>query len=160
MTWIRRYKQKTLISKISVDSNFKFSSYVWLCVFHCSHKLLCCRRKFLWKLLSFHTEMISAQFLWRNVLLRRELRKDAKSSTFENFESALYSKSGSLSLSVFGGCSIAYHPRCFIRQLNWVELSTVTDHWPGRRSPGLSISVEMPYCSHEKQYVQMTRIIS
>ena len=41
MAWIRRYKQKKLISKISVDSNFTFSSYAWLCVFHCSHRLLC-----------------------------------------------------------------------------------------------------------------------
>ena len=35
------FKQKTLISKISVDSNFTFSSYAWLCVLHCSHRLLC-----------------------------------------------------------------------------------------------------------------------
>ena len=41
MVWIRRYKQKKLISKISVDSNFTVSSYAWLCVFHCSHRLLC-----------------------------------------------------------------------------------------------------------------------
>ena len=59
---IRRYKQKKkLISKISVDSNFTFLSYAWLCVFHCSNRLLCwikshVRDFFLWKLLSFHTE--------------------------------------------------------------------------------------------------------
>ena len=41
MIWIRRYKPKKFISKISVDSNFTFSSYAWLCVFHCSHRLLC-----------------------------------------------------------------------------------------------------------------------
>ena len=41
MAWIRKYKQKKLISKISVDSNFKFSSYARLCAFHCSHRLLC-----------------------------------------------------------------------------------------------------------------------
>ena len=29
--------KKKLISKISVDSNFAFWSYAWLCVFHCSH---------------------------------------------------------------------------------------------------------------------------
>ena len=28
-------------SKISVNSNFTFSNYAWLCVFHCSHRLLC-----------------------------------------------------------------------------------------------------------------------
>ena len=32
---------KKLISKISVDSNFTFLSYARLCVFHCSHRLLC-----------------------------------------------------------------------------------------------------------------------
>ena len=82
MAWIRRYKRKKLISKISVNTNFMFSSYAWLCVFHCSHRLLCWIksrvRDFLWKLLSFHTEMISALFLWGSVLLREKLRKYAK----------------------------------------------------------------------------------
>ena len=102
MTWIRRNKQKKLISKISADSNSTFSSYAWLCVFHCFHRLLCWiksrTQNFLWKLLSFHTEMISAWFLWRSVLLRGELQKYAKNSHFENFESALYSISGSMPL--------------------------------------------------------------
>ena len=31
--------KKSLFSKISVDSNFTFSSYARLCVFHCSHRL-------------------------------------------------------------------------------------------------------------------------
>ena len=52
MTWIRRYKQEKLISKISVDFNFTFFSYAWLCVFRCSHRLLCwiksCVQNFLW----------------------------------------------------------------------------------------------------------------
>ena len=104
MTWIRRYKQKKLKSKISVGSNFTFSSYAWLCVFHCSHRLLCYInsrvRDFLWKLLSFHTKMISALYLWWSVLLRGELRKYAKNSNFENFESALYSTSGSMPLTL------------------------------------------------------------
>ena len=102
MACIRRYKQKKLISKISVDSKCKFSSYAWLCVFHCSHLLLCWInsrvREFLWKLLSFHTEMISAQFLWGIVLLRGELRKYTQKLNFENFESALYSTSVSMPL--------------------------------------------------------------
>ena len=34
--------KKKHISKISVDSNFAFLSCTWLCVFHCSHRLLCC----------------------------------------------------------------------------------------------------------------------
>ena len=37
----QRILTKKLISKISVDSNCTFSSYAWLCVFHCSHRLLC-----------------------------------------------------------------------------------------------------------------------
>ena len=69
-------------------------------MFHCSHRLLCCiksrARDFLWKLLSFHTDMISALILWGGVLLRGELRKYAKNSNFKNFESALYSTSGSM----------------------------------------------------------------
>ena len=44
MVWIRRYKQKKLISKISVDSNFTFSSYAWSCVFHCSQRLPCWKK--------------------------------------------------------------------------------------------------------------------
>ena len=39
--WTQFRRDKKLISKISVDSNFMFSSYTWLCVFHCSHRLLC-----------------------------------------------------------------------------------------------------------------------
>ena len=103
MAWIKRYKKKKLISKISVDSNFMFSSYGWLCVFHCSHRLLCWIKSriwdFSWKLLSFHTEIISTEFLWGSVLLRGELRKYAKNPNFENFESALYLTSGSMPLN-------------------------------------------------------------
>ena len=40
--------------------------------------------------------MIAAQFLWGSVLFRGELQKYAKNSNFENFESALYSTSGSM----------------------------------------------------------------
>ena len=42
--------------------------------------------------------MILAWFLWGSVLLRGELRKYAKKSNFENFESALYSTSVSIPL--------------------------------------------------------------
>ena len=102
MAWIRRCKQKQPISKISADSNSTFSSYAWSCVFHCSHRLLCCIksrvRDFLWKLLSFHTEMVPAQFLWGNVLLREELQKYATNSKVEIFESALNWTSGSMPL--------------------------------------------------------------
>ena len=53
----------------------------------------------LWKLLLFHTKMILAWFLWGSVFLRGELRKYAKKSSYENFESALYSTSVSMPLS-------------------------------------------------------------
>ena len=40
----KKKKKKHLISNIPVDSNFTFSSYEWLFVFHCSHRLLCWRK--------------------------------------------------------------------------------------------------------------------
>ena len=50
--------------------------------------------------------MISAKFVWGNVLLYRKLQIYAKNSNFENFESALYMKSMSMPLSYSspGGC--------------------------------------------------------
>ena len=48
------------------------------------------------KLLSFHKEMISASFLWGNVLLKGELQIDTLNSNSDNFESALYMKSVSM----------------------------------------------------------------
>ena len=53
---------------------------------------------FLSKLLSFHTKMILACFLWGSVLLRGELQKYAKKSSFDNFESTRYSTSVSMPL--------------------------------------------------------------
>ena len=38
--------------------------------------------------------MISASFLWRNMLLGGELQIDAKKSNFEIFENTLYTRSG------------------------------------------------------------------
>ena len=55
--------QNSLFTKISVDSNFMFSSYAWLCVFHCSHRLLCWIKSCVWDfllVLSFQIEVISA----------------------------------------------------------------------------------------------------
>ena len=49
-----------------------------------------CPRLFCEKLLSYHTELISAQLLWGSVLLRGVHHKYAKNSLFKNFESALY----------------------------------------------------------------------
>ena len=48
---------------------------------------------------SFHKEMISAKFLWGNVFFGRKLKKDAKNSNFDIFESALYLKSVSMPLT-------------------------------------------------------------
>ena len=44
-------------------------------------------------------EMISAKFLWGNVLLGGKLQIGAKNSNFEIFESALYMKSVSMPLA-------------------------------------------------------------
>ena len=43
--------------------------------------------------------MISANFLWGNVLQGGKLQIDANNSNFDSFESALYMKSVSMSLS-------------------------------------------------------------
>ena len=95
---------KKVISKISVDSNFTFSSYAWLRALALPHRLLCwinpCQPEFMWKLLLFHTEMISAKFLLGNVLLGGELQIDKKNSNFEIVESVLYIKSGSMPVSL------------------------------------------------------------
>ena len=53
------------------------------------------------KRLSFYKEMISAQFLWGNVLLGRKLQIDATNLNFEIFESVLYMKSGCIPLTSF-----------------------------------------------------------
>ena len=76
-------KKKMVIIKISVNSNFTFTSYAWLCALTLLHRLLCFkiksrRQDFMRKLLLFHTEIISAWFLCRNVLLKGELPNDAK----------------------------------------------------------------------------------
>ena len=42
--------------------------------------------------------MVSAKSVWRKVLLERKLEIDAKNLYFDNFESALYMKSGSMPL--------------------------------------------------------------
>ena len=51
------------------------------------------------KMLLFHPEMISAQFLWGNVFFRKDLLTDVKKSNFKIFASALYLKSGSMPLT-------------------------------------------------------------
>ena len=52
--------------------------------------------------------MISAKFLWGNVLLGGKLQIGAKNSNFEIFESALYMKSVSMPLSMFFALSQNY----------------------------------------------------
>ena len=56
-------------------------------------------QQFMWKLILFHTKMISAQFLQGNVLLRWELQVDVTNSHFEHDECAFSYKSGSMPLS-------------------------------------------------------------
>ena len=51
-------------------------------------------------MLSFHKEMISAKFLWGNVVLMGELHIDVMNSNFDIFESALYMKSVSTLLRI------------------------------------------------------------
>ena len=95
MAWIRRYKRKKLISKISVDSNFTFSNHAWLCVFHCSHRLLCLIksrvRDFLWKWFQPNS--------FEEVCFLEESYENMEKTNFENFESAFYSTSGSMPLT-------------------------------------------------------------
>ena len=75
MTWIKRYKQKKLLkvfSKISVDSNFMFSSSALLCVFHCSHRLPCVELiivdgTFCKNCSYFILKWVQPNFLWGNV---------------------------------------------------------------------------------------------
>ena len=101
MTWISRYKQNKLISKISVDFNFA-TSYPWLYVFHSSidYSFFNCQvLQFMWKLFLFHTKLISAYFGWENVLLREELWIDAKNSIFDHFENTICMKSLSMPLN-------------------------------------------------------------
>ena len=94
ISWIRGYKGKNLFFKISADSNFAFSSYAWLFLFYCFHRLLCCIKSrvqdFLWKLLSFQTEMISAQFLWKSVPLRRATKICKKFKFWQFWERPLF----------------------------------------------------------------------
>ena len=44
-------RTKTLTSIISGDSNFTISSLAWLCVFHCSSRLLCWIKSCVWDFL-------------------------------------------------------------------------------------------------------------
>ena len=135
--------QKLKKKKKSYFQNFSwFQFYVFtLCMimlcFIAPTDLLCWLksrvRGFLWKLLSFHTEMISALFLWGIVLLRGELRKYAKNSNFENFESALYSTSGSMAVHLMTTLKFMTHVRgnctpnqdwiCFVSYIS--KLSTL-----------------------------------
>ena len=80
---------KNIIPKVSVDSNFTFTSYAWfMCIgtalqttIYCVKLSLVdealCKKRF-----SFHKEMISAYFLWGNVLLGGELQKDEKNLNY------------------------------------------------------------------------------
>ena len=64
--------------------------------------------------------MISAKFLWGNILLGRELHTDAKSSKFEIFESALYIKS--VSIAFKGPCQ-----QLTVGALQWHKISILAN---------------------------------
>ena len=98
MTWNRgyKYKKKKLISKISLDSNFTFTSYAW---FYCAplhHRLPVELR-----LVYDNYVQIALNSYWNdfslipleNVLFRGELQKDEQNPNFDKFESTLYIKS-------------------------------------------------------------------
>ena len=92
MVWIRRSKQKQLTSKISVDSNFAFSSYVWLCVSLLPlttvlHKVLCtslsgenCSH--------FILKWFQSNSFGEVCFLEESYKNMQKNSNFENFETA------------------------------------------------------------------------
>ena len=70
----------------------------WHCsIDHCV-KLSLVHENLCYKWLLFHKEMISAKFLWGNVLFGGKLQIGAKNSNFKIFESALYMKSVSMPL--------------------------------------------------------------
>ena len=101
MAWIRRYKPKRLISKISVVSNFMFSSYACLCGFYCSHrttvlnKVSCMRFYVKIALISYWNDF-SLITLGEVCFLEESYENMQK---IQNFESALYSTSGSMPLT-------------------------------------------------------------
>ena len=108
MTWIRRYKQKKKhISKISVDSNFLFTSYAWLCSVSLPHIDYCVELILIdKKMLSFHKEVISAKLLREKcATIRGVLQTDAINSNIDNFESALYIKSVSILKGTLDKCN-------------------------------------------------------
>ena len=113
MTWIRRYKQKKPISKISVDSNFYvFKLCMLMCVSLLPQTTVLNKSRthgFLWKLLSLHIEMISAYFFWKATKICKKFKY------FENFESALYMTSGSMPLtSLKRNLTWTTHSLCFV----------------------------------------------
>ena len=105
ITLIRRYKQKKIISKITDDLNFPFTiCYARLCVAHFSMTTALnyvSSMIIFVKLFSYHTDMISA---WLpnsigKMCFLGEIQIHANNSNFENFETTLYMKLGSMPFS-------------------------------------------------------------
>ena len=74
---------------------------------------------------NFMLKLFQSTFLLGNVLLRGELKfTDATKSNFENFESALYMKSGSVPLRslLFVCISLVYIEYCFVGTWCYVEI--------------------------------------
>ena len=109
MTWIRRYKQeKSLHSGEKLFPKFQLipilrSQVTIMCVSFSTHTLL---NELSSTTLSIRIPLISywndfSLIPWGNMLLRGELRKDAKLSNFYNFESTFYLKSRSIPIGNF-----------------------------------------------------------
>ena len=64
-------------------------------------KLILGPKNFCSKWLQFHKEIISAKFVWGNVLFGEKLQIYAKNSNFYNFDSALYIKSVTLDIQKY-----------------------------------------------------------
>ena len=88
-------KKKKFISKISVDSNFTFTSYAWLCMYwncfidYCI-KINSRRQEFVWQLLLFHTEMISALIPLGEMYFLEESYKQIDAQKKSNFLRSAY----------------------------------------------------------------------
>ena len=80
MTWIRRYKQKRVISQISVDFNSTFTSYAWRWL-ALIHRLMCLinsrQREFIYVKIAFilHWNDFCIISLWKCASLRRDTNR-------------------------------------------------------------------------------------
>ena len=84
----------------------------WQCSIDCCVELSLVHDTWCKIWLSFYKELISAKFLWGNVLLGGELQIDTTNSNVETFESTFYMKSGSMPLSLLASLNPAFSRLC------------------------------------------------